>query len=472
MRVKPPLLSLGLAVGGTGALLTSMVLYSRWPDWRWHHEPVHSTIEALGGLAAIAMAGVLLQRREKPDGGKLQVLAAGFLGMGLLEAFHAAAPPGNGFVLLRNVASLVGGLGFGFVWLEREASQRSWLPWTVAAGACAFGIWTLSSPEQIPEMIRNGEFTPTAVAPQSLACLLFFAAGTRFILEFRKSGKPEAYLFASLGFMFGLAELVFMYSVPWDIRWWFWHLLRLLACLLVLGHVGRGYLLMISDLQSSLAQTKRAEATLCQVLDDRERIAQDLHDGIIQSLFAIGLGLERCQRLVETEPKEVMKQLGAAVADLKLAIRDLRGYIIGLEPPVADGRELEAALTELVRSMETSHRLHFVLEVDPLAADLVTSEQASHLLAVAREAMSNSLRHAAASSGALSLQRHEGRVRLVVEDDGVGFQTETVRERGHGLKNMEARTRRLGGQLDIKSEPGRGTKVVFDLSQEPSRGPA
>lgn len=477
MRIRPSLLYLVLAGGTVGALLASMALHALWPGWRWHHEPLHSTIEAIGGLAAIAMAVVLFQRREEPVGRKFESLSIGFLGMGLLEGFHAMAPPGNAFVLLRNVASLVAGVGFGLVWLlgsEPVTSGRKWLPWFVVTAALAFGIWTLTFPEQIPVMIRNGEFTPTAVAPQSLACLFFLAATLRFLLDYRRSGKSEDYLFASLALMFGLAELVFMYSVPWDTRWWFWHLLRLLACLIVLGYVGRGYFLMISNLKDSLAQTRQAEVTLRrseqqlrQVLDDRERMAQDLHDGSIQSIFAAGLSLERCRRLITTDPKEVIRQLGTAIADLKLVIRDLRGYIVGLEPPISNGRELEAALASLVRSMDSPHQLQFMLQVNSLAADRVTPAQAAHLLSVTREAMSNSLRHSAARTGRISLQLHEGLVRLLVEDDGVGFHASSVQELGHGLKNMEARARRLGGRLEVMSEPGHGTRVVFDLPQEP-----
>ena len=406
MRIKPFLSYVLLACGIVGALLTSLALRALWPEWRWHQEPLHSTMEAIGGLASIAMAIVLFQRRDKPDDRTFQAMALGFLGMGILEGFHAIAEPGNGFVLLRNMASLAGGVGFGLVWLsdsQRDGLGKPWLPWMVTAGAFAFGAWALAFPEQIPEMIRNGEFTPTAVAPQSLACLLFFAAAIRFLLDYRESGKPEDYLFASLALLFGLAELVFMYSVPWDNRWWFWHLLRLTACLMVLWYVSRGYLRMISDLKVSLAQTKRTEETLRQseqqlrqALDERERIAQDLHDSSIQSIFAIGLSLERCRRLIATDSKDVVKQLGAAIADLKAVIRDLRGYIVGLEPPIANGRELEAALASLVANIEGSHQIHVRLEVNPLAADRVAPEQAAHLLSIAQEALSNSLRHSAA----------------------------------------------------------------------------
>jgi signal transduction histidine kinase len=477
MRAKQLTLYLVLAGGTVGALLTSLVLHILWPDFRWHHEPLHSTMEAIGGLAAIAMAIVLFQRCKEPAGRKFESLSIGFLGMGLVEGFHAMAPPGNAFVLLRNVASLVGSVGFGLVWFldsGQVTAGRKWLPWGVVAGALAFGIWTLAFPEQIPEMIRNGEFTPTAVAPQSLACLFFLAATLRFLLDYRGSGKSEDYLFASLALMFGLAELVFIYSVPWDTRWWFWHLLRLMACLLVLGYVGRGYLVVLSTLKDSLAQTKHAEMTLRQseqqlrqVLDERERMAQDLHDGSIQAIYATGLSLERCRRLITTDPNEVIRLLGEAIADLKLVIRDLRGYIVGREPPIANGRELEAALAALVRSMERPHQLQFKLHVNPVAADRVTPEQAAHLVAVAREAMSNSLQHAAARTGRISLQLHKDWVRLLVEDDGIGFQAASAQERGHGLKNMEARARRLGGRLEVLSEPGQGTRVVFDLAQEP-----
>ena len=79
-------------VAGGGVLLASAALHFLWPDWRWHHEPLHSAIEAVGGLVAIAMAMVLLQARDEVTAGKYRMLAAGFLGMGILEEFHADCP--------------------------------------------------------------------------------------------------------------------------------------------------------------------------------------------------------------------------------------------------------------------------------------------------------------------------------------------------------------------------------------------
>jgi signal transduction histidine kinase len=465
-----------VAVCSIGGLLASIAMHAMWPDWRWQDEPLHSSIEAVGGLVAIAMAVVLLHTRDDSTAGRYRALAAGFLGMGILEEFHAIARPGNGFVLFRNLASLTGSIGFLLVWWSHapsDGSERRWQPWVIATGALSIGTWFLIFPQQIPEMVRNGEFTPTAVAPQSIACMLFLVATVRFLWVYRRSDQSEDALFASLALLFGLAELVFMYSTPWDNRWWFWHSLRLIACLLALGYIGRRYFQITSDLQASLAQTIQAKETLGQserqlrqMLGERTRMAQDLHDSTIQSLFAIGLSLERCQRLVSSTYRDVGTQLGTAVAGLKTVIRDLRGYILGLESPISNGQTLDVALASLVNDMNNSSPLHFRLQVNPEAADRLTPEQAAHLLPIAREAMSNSLRHSAAHTGILSLQLHDGFVRLIVEDDGIGFEAATIQRRGHGLKNMEQRARTLGGRFEIRSNPGHGTQLVCDLPQE------
>src|SRR5262249_58972178 len=112
----------------------------------------------------------------------------------------------------------------------------------------------------------------------------------------------------------------------------------------------------------------------------------DLHDSTIQSLFAIALNLERCQRLASSNPHELGTQLGTAVAGLKTVIRDLRGYILGVEPTIANGQSLESALHSLVSDINSSNRLNVRLDVASAAADRLTPEQAAQILAIAREA--------------------------------------------------------------------------------------
>ena len=469
---RPLMLYLSVMAAG---LLAGATMHVLWPDWRWHHEPLHSAIEAVGGLVAIAMAAVLLQTHDDSIAPKYRALAAGFLGMGILEEFHAIARPSDGFVLFRNIASLAGGIGFMLVWRSHvdRTHVRRWHLWLIAAGALSLGVSFLMFPHLIPEMVRNGEFTAIAIAPQVLAGLFFLLAAVRFLWDYQRSGRSDDALFASVALLFGLAECVFLYSIPWDNRWWFWHFLRLMASLLALGYISRRYLQMTSDVQESLSRTLNAQETLRQsegrlrqMLGERERMAEDLHDSTIQSLFAIGLNLERCQRLVSSAHEEVGTQLGAAVSGLKTVIRDLRGYILGMQPSLSEGRALEEMLTSLVNDMNRSSQLHFHLHVDVSAADQLTPAQATQVLPIAREAMSNSIRHAAAQEGTVSLQSHDGFVRLIVEDDGVGFDAASVESPGHGLKNMARRIRDLAGRFEVCSEHGRGTRIICDLPQE------
>ncbi len=451
-----------------GTLLASLAVQLGWPESRWVNFQLHSAMEALGGLAAVVLAFVLLQRKQEPGGGKFALLAMGFFGMGILEEFHAVAPMGHGTVLLRSLASLVGGIGFALVWLpdaEKPRNWTRWLPGLIAIGSFAAGLWTLASPE-LPHMMREGEFTATAIAPKSLACMLFIAGAVRFLRDFQRSGKSEDFLFVCLGFLFGSAELMFTYSTIWGSSWWFWHGLRLLTYFLVLGYVSRGYLQIVSDLTGALTQTRRAEEGLRKALDDRERLARDLHDGIIQSIYAIGLSLAECRRLIAKDTQQAVTQLGEAIADLNVVIRDVRNYIGGLESEIMSGKELELAMAALVRTMEGAHTLRFRLQVDPEAVDRVTPSQAANLLYVTKEAMSNSLRHSNARNGLVSLRLENGRIRLTVEDDGMGFNPSHTVNQGHGLRNIQARAHELGARCEVVSMAGQGTRVVLDVPLE------
>jgi len=453
-----------------GALLASLAVQLVWPQSRWINFQLHSVMEALGGLAAVVLAFVLLQRKQEPGGGKFELLAMGFLGMGLLEEFHAVAPPGHGIVLLRSLASLIGGIGFALVWLpdaERSRIWARWMPGAIAVGSFAVGLWTLASSE-LPLMMRDGEFTATAIAPKSLACMLFIAGATRFLRDFQRFGRSEDYHFACLGFLFGAAELMFTYSTIWGSSWWFWHGLRLLTYFFVLGYVSRDYLRIVSELTGALTQTRRAEERLRKALDDRERLARDLHDGIIQSVYAIGLSLAECRRLLVKDTQQAITQLGEAITDLNVVIRDVRNYISGLEAEIMSGKELETAMAGLVRAMTGDHALRFSLQVDPEAADRVTPSQAANLLSITKEAMSNSLRHSNGRNGLVSLRLENGFVRLTVEDDGTGFNPRDTTDHGHGhgLRNIQARAHELGARCEVVSVTGQGTRVVLEIPLE------
>jgi signal transduction histidine kinase len=194
-----------------------------------------------------------------------------------------------------------------------------------------------------------------------------------------------------------------------------------------------------------------------QLLEDRERIARELHDGTVQSLFTVGLGLQGTASLVGE--KEVAGRIHAAVEELDRVIRDLRGYIFGLEPGVLADRQLGQALEEMATEFQHRTGVVTVTEIDPDAAAALAAD-AADVVQLVREALSNVSRHAGAATCRVSLYAEEGgAVWLEVDDDGRGFDLEAARGAGRGLGNLRGRAARLGGRAEVVSRPGEGTTV-------------
>jgi signal transduction histidine kinase len=204
----------------------------------------------------------------------------------------------------------------------------------------------------------------------------------------------------------------------------------------------------------------RRELERLAVLEDRERIAKELHDGVIQSLFAVGMGLQAAESA--THDPEITRRLTAAVEDIDRVVRDLRNYIFGLGPGGPADRQLDQALRHLVEEFRRGSDVAIRVEIDPQAASLL-APYASNVLQVAREAVANAVRHAGAETLALELRRDGNAILLEVEDDGSGFNLEESTRGGRGLGNLRARAEAIGGRLEISSAPGRGTVVRLSL---------
>jgi len=267
MKIKNLILYLVLFVITIGSILICVALHDLWRDWRLVNEPLHSTMEALGALAAIFMAILLFERKQEEYNGKLLFLAIGFLSMGLLGVFHALISLGRGFVLLYSMSNLVGGLCFALIWLpwhllDRDGAWKRWLPWIVVIGSLFFLIWTLIARETLPVMVRDGKFTGTAVWINLLAGVFFLAAAGRLLLDFHHSKKMEFYLLGCMAVLLGTTGLMFRYSSIWGSSWWFWHLMRLITFLLVPVYLSYEYRQKVSDLRVTLAERKQAEEAL------------------------------------------------------------------------------------------------------------------------------------------------------------------------------------------------------------------
>jgi signal transduction histidine kinase len=196
------------------------------------------------------------------------------------------------------------------------------------------------------------------------------------------------------------------------------------------------------------------------VLEERERIAMDLHDGIIQSIYAVGLTLEYAGLLFDEQPVEAHQRLQDAINGLNEVIRDIRNYILDLRPQRFQNKSLSAGLTELVRAFKTNTFIAVEVQtVDSADADL-TTEQSAGLFHIAQEALANIAKHAKARNVLINLRHAGASVALTVKDDGRGFDMPHVKlYAGHGLQNMQERAHALGAEFHVTSAPGEGTEI-------------
>ena len=218
-------------------LAVNMALSLLWGNSAFYHEPLHSTMEASGAMAAIVLSIFLLQGKSEQDIEKYSPLAIGFLGMGILDGFHALSRTGNAFIFFHSMAGLVGGLGSALIWVPKfvsYAKSKRRVPWAFSAGLITAGVCIERYQEFVPAMAHNNVFSSTAVSINLAAGILFMVATVYFLLDFPRSHKVESYLFSCLYLLFGLAEFGFPLSTAWSAGWWFWHLQRLAAYFVVL----------------------------------------------------------------------------------------------------------------------------------------------------------------------------------------------------------------------------------------------
>jgi len=202
---------------------------------------------------------------------------------------------------------------------------------------------------------------------------------------------------------------------------------------------------------------------LTQSLDEKIRLGRDLHDGIIQSLYAAGLTLESVRAIVKSNPDEAERRLEQTRANLNDAIRDVRAYISGLTPEKLRRAGFAHGLSAMLSELQSGRAAQFEINIDDDAAALLTPDQSIEALQIAREAVSNALRHGHATVISLRMHRSEREVCLLVQDNGAGFNASRQRDGGHGLGNMRARAERLGATLQVTSQPGAGARVLATL---------
>lgn len=197
------------------------------------------------------------------------------------------------------------------------------------------------------------------------------------------------------------------------------------------------------------------------IVDERSRIGMDLHDGVIQSIYAVGLTLETIHLLMDQDPAKARELIGQAIAGLNDAIRDIRNFILDLRPRRFQG-DLAGGLAQLVREFQANTMVKVDVQVSEQLPSTLPPPVSLAIFMTAQEALANIARHARASRVRLELEHSEKAVTLTVVDDGQGFDVLLQHQMmGHGLANMRARAEELNGSFDVSSAPGTGTSITL-----------
>lgn len=203
------------------------------------------------------------------------------------------------------------------------------------------------------------------------------------------------------------------------------------------------------------------KTTRVAVLEERERIGMDLHDGIIQSIYGVGLALEYARVALDEDPTQSKDKIEQAIDGLNNTIRDIRAYILDLRPRQFDGQDLREGLECLVDEFRANTLAEANIVLPENGISNLPNSHSTVLFHVCQEALANIAKHSQANQADVRLWTTKDRVLLEVSDNGKGFDLEKKSvSLGHGLSNMHIRARKVGGDVEITSIMGEGATVL------------
>jgi len=201
------------------------------------------------------------------------------------------------------------------------------------------------------------------------------------------------------------------------------------------------------------------------VLKERERFSMDLHDGIMQSVYATGLSLQEAQLGIDGSPEEAVSRIDHAIQDLSQVLRDIRNYILGLRPDRFKEHDLVTGIGEIARELRANTLLNVNFDA-PNRDDFPNPEadQVSEMLMITQEALANVRKHSLARNVNIELTQNNGEIVLSIEDDGSGFDLKGEgNPKGNGLPNMRERASNLGAAIRIDSKKSKGTSIRLSV---------
>ncbi len=216
----------------------------------------------------------------------------------------------------------------------------------------------------------------------------------------------------------------------------------------------------LGDGESAQAQTDSEwteKVKFTAVIEERQRLARELHDAVSQQLFAISMTATAVSRTIERDWERAKRQVQLIEEMAAVAQSEMRALLLHLRPVHLDGKSLGQALSMLVEELKQKVPMTISLEVDETM--LLKPQAEDHLFRIAQEALSNTLRHSKAEQMSIILERNGNQAYLSLRDDGVGFDLEAKKKTSYGLLTMEERVIELGGSLQMNAKIGEGTHI-------------
>lgn len=261
-----------------------------------------------------------------------------------------------------------------------------------------------------------------------------------------------------------LNKAAFFYTFGFPVQ-----IFRALCGLLISVFIIKGLGVFDFEYRKRLEEAEKSEA----IFIERNRICRDLHDGAIQSIYAVGLAMENTLALVRKNPELAERLISQNMKHLDVVIKDIRNYIMELKPTKFDPAKFEESITSLVQQFKVNSLIQCSLSIFPANLKWLEDNQKFEIYHILLESLNNIQKHARASYVTIDILQSNDKLTLVVRDNGIGFDKEAVINTskttgfGQGLRNLIARATLCNGTIDIRSDIGKGTEILTVIKRIP-----
>jgi len=455
-------------------VLVSAICMTYASDWMVENAAIHASIETAGGIFALALATILISSRAPGQDRHYCWVSSALILMGVFDLVHSVSGQIDPFVWFHTCASLSGGLLFSMAWFTSVTSESLCKRLHLIAGVLAVLVYILFYvyPWLIPRMIDGVSFTWTAMVLNVLGGLGFFAGAVWLTWRCMISRAWEDYLFVCLGSLFGTASMLFAFSIAWNLTWWVWHCLRLLAYFLALLYATYVYRREISD-------RKRFEGSLYETIERRNELLDSLEHELRTPLGSIEiLAGNISEGVYDSDPGKLKEKGGKNIFRHVIHARSIlnRMLVLGKDLATPDDEEtqyinLGEFLDELREIPFVPNELKSLVEFDIISEglhDVWVQMSKQDMMSVFGNLVINGAEAIVGSGipGVVSitlLDCDDEFIDLVVKDTGPGIKdrtglfygTSTKRphnnycKRGQGLKIVKIVLDRWGGEISL-----------------------